>query len=284
MIYRVCLLLSLAIFISGCDWKPMTVDETTVVARVGESVLTTDELVKRDIIREGMSEDDSVQAVESFLKRWVKDRLLVMRAEFNLSDQQRDFDLKVEDYRKDLMIFAYQQAFLKENLDTSFSVDEIKAFYNDNADMFTLRENIYQLDYVSFPSDAPGLSDLEKEFFKGDNPEEFAEKAFPFSILFSIGDTTWHSFSDIVNYMPLVMGYESDFISRKKKMKYADEENVYWLRLTNVKLKESNAPVDYVESSIRSILLNQRKRTMLQNLEEKLYNDGIKKQQVEIYN
>lgn len=284
MIKKSGLALVLTFFISGCEWKATSVDETTVVARVGESVLTQDELVQRDIYREGMSDVDSAQARESFVSRWIKDQLLVKRAEFNLNEQQRDFDRKVEDYRKDLMIFAYQQAYLKENLDTSFTQEEIQAFYNENKDMFLLRENIYQLDYVSFPNDAPGLSDFEKAFFKGDDPEAFAEMSFPYANHFSMGDTTWLSFADIVNTMPILMDHESDFISRKKKMKYTDDEYVYWLVLTNVKLKENNAPVDYVESAIRSILLNQRKRTVLKNLEEKLYSDGIKKNQVEIFN
>jgi hypothetical protein len=284
MIKKSGLALVLTFFISGCEWKATSVDETTVVARVGESVLTQDELVQRDIYREGMSDVDSAQARESFVSRWIKDQLLVKRAEFNLNEQQRDFDRKVEDYRKDLMIFAYQQAYLKENLDTSFTQEEIQAFYNENKDMFLLRENIYKLDYVSFPNDAPGLSDFEKAFFKGDDPEAFAETSFPYANHFSMGDTTWLSFADIVNTMPILMDHESDFISRKKKMKYTDDEYVYWLVLTNVKLKENNAPVDYVESAIRSILLNQRKRTVLKNLEEKLYSDGIKKNQVEIFN
>lgn len=279
-------LLVLLVFLamSGCDWKRSGVENTVVLARVGESVLTEDELIRREICRPGMNEEDSTRAVYAFIQRWAKDQLLVKRAEYNLSEQQRDFDRKVEDYRRDLMIFAYKQAYLKENIDTLFNQDVINAFYTDNKDMFLLRENIYRIDYVSLPIDAPSLDELEKLFFQGSDLDDFAEKVFPFAHLLSVGDTSWLTFADVTGFMPVVSDAESDFISRKKSMKYQDDEFVYWVALNEVKLKETDAPVEFVESSIRSILLNQRKRSTLKALEEKLLNDGIKKNQVEIYN
>lgn len=278
-----CVIALLLGLFSGCDWKPTQPDDTVVVARVGESVLTLDELVQKDVYRSDMSAEDSTRAVRSYIQRWAKDQILVERARFNLSDQQQDFDKKVEDYRRDLLIFAYQQAYLKQNLDTVFSKEEIQAFYNDNKDMFTLRENIYRFDYVALPSNSPGLDDLKKRFFKADDPDDFTERVFAFAKLLSIGDTTWYSFSDVMRLMPALSEYESDFISRKKRLVHQDDETVYLVALNDVKLKETEAPVEYVESSIVTILLNQRKREVLRALEEKLLKDGIKKNQVEFY-
>lgn len=271
------------VLFSGCDWKPTQPDDAVVVARVGESVLTLDELVQKDVYRSDMSVEDSTRAVRSYIQRWAKDQILVERARFNLSDQQQDFDKKVEDYRRDLLIFAYQQAYLKQNLDTVFSKEEIQAFYNDNKDMFTLRENIYRFDYVALPTNSPGLDDLKKRFFKADDPDDFTERVFAFAKLLSIGDTSWYSFSDVMRLIPALSEYESDFISRKKRIIHQDDETVYLVALNDVKLKETEAPVEYVESSIVTILLNQRKREVLRALEEKLLKDGIKKNQVEFY-
>ncbi len=268
---------------SGCDWKPTQADDAVVVARVGQSVLTLNELEQKDVYRREMSPEDSTRAVRSYIQRWAKDQILVERAKFNLSDQQQDFDKKVEDYRRDLLIFAYQQAYLKQNLDTAFSKEEIQSFYNDNKDMFTLRENIYRFDYVALPTNSPGLDDLKKQFFKADDPDDFIEKVFAFAKLLSIGDTSWFSFSDVIRLMPSLSEYESDFISRKKRVIHEDDETIYLVALNDVKLKEALAPVEYVESSIVTILLNQRKREVLRALEEKLLKDGIKKNQVEFY-
>lgn len=269
--------------LSGCDWRSAKTDDTMVVARVGESVLTFDELTQKDVYRREMNSEDSTRAVRSYIQRWAKDQILVQRAKFNLSDQQQDFEKKVEDYRRDLLIFAYQQAYLKQNLDTVFSKEEIQAFYDENKDMFMLRENIYRFNYVALPTNTPGLDDLKKQFFKADDPDDFTERVFAFAKLLSIGDTSWYSFSDVLRFMPVMAEYESDFISRKKRVVHEDDDILYLVALNDVKLKETEAPVEYVESSIVTILLNQRKREMLRALEEKLLKDGIKKNQVEFY-
>jgi hypothetical protein len=279
------LVLSLVLFLPSCKWKATSDTGETVLARVHDKILTYRELIEREVVN-GLDADDSARVVNNYIQRWVKDQLLLNRAEFNLTDRQKQFERQIEDYRRDLLIFSYQQAFLKENLDTSISEDELSSFYNENREQFLLKENIFKVDYAVFPRNTPRFTKVEKLFFSDDekDKQDFKEQALQYARLFSLSDTIWYSFQELNRIMPVIEDNESDFISRKRRMKFEDDNNVYLIRLREAKMKESPSPLRYAESTIRSILLNKRKLQVLEALEDKLFKDGIKKNNVEIFN
>lgn len=272
------------ILLSACDWKTAKSGDTIVLARVKDKVLTWDEMKLRGFVAPNDSVD-SVAAVTRYVTRWVKNQLLLSRAEFNLPDKKKQFDFQIEDYRRDLIIYAYQQAYLSENLDTNITAEEIQQFYQENNSQFRLKENIFRVEYAVFPIDAPKISELRPLFFSSNTQdrERFLNAALQLSSKFSVEDTTWMSVSDLARDFPIVLENQNDFRAGKRKMRFSDEQNVYFFNILEYKLKETDAPMAYVESTIRSILLNKRKLEVLDNLEHKIFKDGLSKNAAEIF-
>jgi len=274
----------IALHLGSCDFTFRKDSNVAVLARVNEKVLTWEEIRIRGVEIPNDSLD-SVQVVNRFVNRWVKDQLLLQRAEFNLTEQQKQFDLQIEDYRRDLMIFAYQQAFLSENLDTIIDQEEINRYYDENRSQFLLKENIFRVEYAVFPNDVPNLRKIENLFFsnKENDREELFDIAVQAAQMYFTDDTIWMNFNELMRELPVIQGHSNEFLVRKNKLRFSDDLYVYFINILEYKLKESEAPMTYVERSIRSILMNKRRLEILEKLEQKIFKDGITKNVAEIY-
>ncbi|MCC5916655.1 MAG: peptidyl-prolyl cis-trans isomerase [Cryomorphaceae bacterium] len=284
MTIRKALLMLLLISFTSCEYFQKQEGEGIVFARVLDKTLTYQEFLDREL---NIPKDsaDSVRFINRYVNRWVKDQLLLDRAEFNLSEQQKLFDWQIEDYRRDLLIFAYHQEYLKQNLDTVLSREVIEGYYDKNKEQFTLSEKIFQVEFAEFPANLSNNNRLKQLFFsaKATDREKFMDLALQYARNISVDDTVWYSFQDFVKLLPLLEGMESEISAGKTKIEISDEKSTYLVQLTAIRPKGSPAPLHYVESTIQSILLNQRKLQTLERLEQKLFKDGLSKNAVEIF-
>ena len=49
-----------------------------------------------------------------FIEKWVRNQLLLNKAEINLTDEEKNVELQIENYRSSLLIYAYQQSYLRQ--------------------------------------------------------------------------------------------------------------------------------------------------------------------------
>ena len=71
--------------------------EKTVVAEVGTRQLYSDDI--GEVIPAGTSKEDSILMTEDYIKKWVKQELLIQKAEENLTPEQKDLASELQDYR-----------------------------------------------------------------------------------------------------------------------------------------------------------------------------------------
>lgn len=72
---------------------------------------------------------------------------------------------------------------------------------------------------------------------------------------------------------------------RKTFITNNDQSNksIYYVQIKDVLKPTENAPIEYVESTLKQIILNQRKLEFVKKLESDVINTGIKNKQFEIY-
>ena len=75
------------------------------MARVFDKYLYLDEI--RSIIPRSVSSEDSITMANSYVNNWVRQSLILHKAEINLSADQNVFEKQLEDYRRSLIIFEY---------------------------------------------------------------------------------------------------------------------------------------------------------------------------------
>jgi hypothetical protein len=191
--------------------------EQEPVAQVFDKVLTQQDLL--EIIPENISGNDSIQFVQNFINNWIKEQVIIHKAELNLKEEEKAFDKKLEEYRKSLLIYQYEKQLIAQKLDTNVSDAEIEQYYKDNPQNFELKENIIQGIYIKVRNEAPNIDQLKKWLFYQYNDENKAniqEYITQFAEDFFINDSTsWVQFSDVLKNIPIKPYNEEDFLKKK---------------------------------------------------------------------
>ena len=98
-----------------------------------------------------------------------------------------------------------------------------------------------------------------------------------------LGDTNWIRFDDLLKDLPLPADNQELFLSTRKYVEIEDSSNVYLVNIRAYKIKESQSPLAFEKTRIRSIILNQRKLALLAKMEEDSYLDALNKKEFEIF-
>ena len=96
------------LFFVSCDTLFSNKPNYEVVARVGSKKLTVLELQMS--IPASIKKVDSISFAQNYIEKWVKNQLLLEKAEINLDKvTQRSIGLMIDNYRTSLLLFKYQQ-------------------------------------------------------------------------------------------------------------------------------------------------------------------------------
>ncbi|HPF94091.1 MAG TPA: hypothetical protein PLV65_09135, partial [Tenuifilaceae bacterium] len=155
------------LLVTGCIQQNK--DNGEPIARVYDKYLYANEI--EDIFPENISQNDSIQLLMAYADRWVRKQLLVNRAEKNLSDAQKNVTKQIEDYRSSLLIFKYEQEFIRQRLDTIVSDEEVELFYSENSSNFILNESIVKALFIKIRMDDPYYEKI-KSLYKSNKEED----------------------------------------------------------------------------------------------------------------
>ena len=255
-------------------------EKREVLAKAGKSTLYLEDL--EEILIGKQNYTDSIEAIEKYVDTWVKNQILLQKAEYNLGDQKSEFEKQIEQYRRDLLIFAYQQEYLKQNLDTIITDAELQSYYDLNKENFFLKENILIADFAVFPVSVPKKKDLIKNFNSSNKKdiENFNQAALKYAKAFSIDDPSWISQVELAKIIP-TNTIDNQWASNKTFV-VEDSLNIYFLKINDYKRMGEASPLYYVENTIRSILLNKKKLELQKKLEDDIIQRAYKNDEIEI--
>ena len=266
----------------GCNLIDTPTEEGTSIARVYNTYLFLEDVLPQ--IPKGLPEEDSVLLLQNIIYKWGREQLLIKKAEFNLQDDVSDIDDLVENYRNDLLKFAYQQEYVDDHLDTLISEEEMNTYYLENAQNYELKENILKARYYLFPKD---MDDLKKtrRWFLGNSKSyqnKFEDAVFNYALISIEDDTSWIPFEELVKVIPLKTYNQQEFLARNKKVTLEDSLGLYCLEIQEYKIKDDVSPLPYVKETLRSVILNQRKLDLIRKMEEDIFNAAYEKKDFEI--
>ena len=109
------------------------------------------------------------------IDKWIRKQLLLEKAELNLTPSQKDVEIQLNDYRSSLLIYKYEQEWIKQNLDTVVAENEIREYYKLYSGNFILDENILKALYVKIPVFSPNI-DKVKKWYKSDKNDDLTSK------------------------------------------------------------------------------------------------------------
>lgn len=134
----------------GCREMPtVTVGGGRTLAKAGGATLDEQELGRA--LPAGLTGDDSVAFAELYVRKWIGKQLKLSEAEQLFSASADDIEAKVEAYRQSLLIRKLDQFYVDERIDTTFTEEDIAAYYNAHKAEFKLDRPLVKGRIVRFP-------------------------------------------------------------------------------------------------------------------------------------
>lgn len=268
-------------YIKDLQKKPV---EPQAVARVGEEYLYKADIEK--ILPKNYTFEDSVRVASSFVNSWALKKLLMKRAEENISNQQKqEFETLVNEYRADLYTQSYKEMLVSNQLSKQITPQEQEEFYQTNKDIFKLNEILLKLRYIQARDEQDLSKKTIEKFKKFDNQSKKELDSLSLQFVSSyLNDSVWVRAADVYQKLPFLQekienkgSHYSQYFEKK------DSTGVYLVKITDLLTRKDYPPLEYVEPTLNQIIINQRKNEYVQQLEKDIINTAIKRKQFEVY-
>lgn len=274
----------LCLLLTSCNFFKST-DNRKPIARVNDSYLYEADVA--EVVPLGASKEDSIIMVNAYINRWARQLLLMDGAMLNISEnKQKDFSKLVEQYKNDLYTKAYLEGLVKKSIDTSVNVAEAEVFYEANKESFKLNDDLLQFRYISLPSNYKDIDTIKNRLkrFKANDKRYLDSISVQFKS-YSLNDSIWIKVSQVIEKVPVVtVTNKNELLKKTNFLQLKDSLNLYLMQVNDVRLQNDYAPLDYVKTSIKQIVINKRKLELIKQLENDITKDAIKNNQFEIYN
>ncbi len=259
-------------------------EDAAPIARVHDIYLYKKDL--QSVIDGVKSTKDSADIAQRYIDSWIKKQLLVYEAENNMDIDVKDIDKRVQEYKYQLLIYAYQRNFIEKNLDTLVTQAQIQAYYAENQRNFELKQNIVKGMLLKVPKSAIKLDEL-RAWLRSDSEdasEHVKSYAYGLADARTISDTTWLDFEEIIAGTPFVNNPNRiQLLGKNKNLEVADEDFLYFLKIIDYKIADQISPLLYLRNQIIDIILNKRKIDLQDKYEDAILDKAEKEKSIEIF-
>lgn len=265
------LMLALA-FISCQSGKNGNGDK--IVATVYDKNLYQSDL--QSVLYEGINATDSLVRTKAFIDNWIRRQLLIHQAENDIDKSELDFSRQIEDYRNSLIIYKYESKLIDNNLDTIVSDIEISNYFKSNSSNFKLGNNIARIAVVVFDKKSVKKWQLTQlmnsETLLIDSIRSMAEK---YCVSYDLNVDEWHIFEEIVEKYDLNAS-QVGFLQKNQFLRFDRDENTYLFRMCEYRKIGEDSPLEMEKEAIRYIILNMRKKALIDKMNNNLYNQAVR--------
>ena len=256
-------------------------DEREVIAKTKTQVLYKDDVL--DALPISLSPEDSITFVKSFVENSLHFTLLYEVADNNVSDNDSSLAKRVDLFRKELYINAYEQMFLQQKLDTLIPQKEIDEYYELHKNEYLLEHSVVKPIFIVFPlTKEREIAEVEKLFFPKKEIDLDALKDFCFQHCqkFSFANQ-WVDLNALKQELPFEVRNEAFPVG--KSLKFEDTANVFFVKIEEQRGAGNRMPIELAHDKIAKTILQSRKVEMLKNMREKVFQDATRKKQYEVF-
>jgi uncharacterized protein YaeQ len=270
------LFLVILLALLGCrKRKSLNIINEEPVAVVYKNYLYPSDLKR--IIANTVNPADSAAKVSGYIDSWIKKQLILSKAELNLTDDEKDVENQLEDYRASLLIYKYKQNYIEQKLDTTIEDASIQGYYEQHPQDFKLINNVVKAIYIKIALQAPDVSKIKWAFRSSkENDMKFVQQYCKANAkVYDTFNEDWILFNDLLKELPAKINSQEDFLQRNKYIDAQDSAFLYLVQIKEFKLKNDISPLVFVHNNVKTILLNKKKLDLLNNLEKNIYEDAI---------
>lgn len=271
----------IVLFLAGCSNRPEKSTEKPL-ARVHDKYLFPGDL--NGVVPVGISSNDSASIVKDFIEKWIRNQLLLNKAEINLTEEEKDVQAQIENYRSSLLIYAYQQSYLRQELDTLVGDQEIENYYKENQSNFVLGEPLMKGLFIKLPAKSPEMYKL-RQWYRSDDAENIKlleGYCFKYAAVYDHFNEGWVNLNEVLRMIPSGEMYKNT-LEYRKYLEVKDNDNYYFLNIKEIAPEGTVTPFDLVKNDIHYIILNKRKVQLINELDVSIYSDAQNHEHFTIY-
>jgi len=234
------------------------------------------------MLPEGITKEDSTVIINTFVRYWMREMALLHEAEQNIPTDL-NIEKLVADYRSSLIKNNYENIVMNRLLDSTVTTVQLQEFYEKNKAQYELETPILRCRFIKAPRNAPA-SDKAQDWWNSNKGGDFAELSrwcSQHAAVHHMQDSAWHKVDDIAAYMPQGT-LTVDNVDDRRDFIQRDEDFVYYFKLLELVRKKEIAPLSYIESQARKVILHKRKTQLLEELKDKLYEEALRKNNVKL--
>lgn len=252
-----------------------------LLARVHEKELRLSDL--EGMFADNATAEDSALVIRAFVNRWSRDAAIQWEAERNLP-LDLNIDRLVRDYRASLVSSHYEEVLVGAMLDSTISQQQLEAYYDEHKSQYQLERPIVRCLFIRVPYPLQDEAKLQQLWNNGRIQDSVALREYcsRFAEVALLDSDDWYSLDDVAAQLPegvLTAGN----VDKKGEFSMREGSYRYYFRLLGVKPRLEIAPLSYVEEQARRVILHNRKRQVLQEAREEIFNREVRRNNIETF-
>ena len=256
--------------LNSCKTIMSFVHDGKVVAEVGPEKLYDTDLAA--FIPDGISAEDSTRLALQYINSWATDMVFNDVVDRELSKSEKNVTKELEDYRRSLLKYRYEQKYINQRLDTAVTDGQIEKYYEDHIENFRLALPIAKAKFLCISADSPNLNIIKKKLLSSDADDIMDGDSLTYSsaLRYNFFGGGW------VNMVRLSREFGTDYGSLLAVMKDGMVEipdgsgNLNIAFVSEMMRAGQTGPVEYFKEQIKDILLSTRKQALISGLERDL--------------
>lgn len=271
------------ILLQGCT---ETVDHRgkTPLVQVGDNFLYKEDVTLA--IPPGVSKKDSADIADKFIRNWIDDMLLFVKAEGNIPDDAK-IDELVKSYRMQLITHTYLEQIVSQEVEGNISDSEIEEFYNKNKNIFLVSEPYVKGLFIKVPKTASGISKV-KQWYK-DKSEVSIDRLEKYGLRNAVDYEyfydRWRPLNEILLRLPLKEGEkEKIFMQKDKNLEVSDSAFYYFLHMEEFLKEGEILPLEYAGKEVKEMIMNTKRVEFISKMKNDLYNEASENNDIKYFN
>jgi hypothetical protein len=266
--------------LASCNWGD---DRAELIVEIGDNQLTRKEV--SDVVPDNSTAEDSAALADHYIQDWITKQLIIAKAENSLPDDLKSFEEMIENYRSSLLIYAFEQEWVRQKLDTVVSDQEIEQYYNDNEKNFQLKDYILKVKFSAIAADNKQIPALKK-VFNSSKPEDLVkwqQLCVELGASYYFNEEEWLKWDEFMRQVPLEVYDIEGFLKKKNTIEFEKENNLYLISITDYQLAGTKSPISFEREKIRAMIINKRKLTLLENMRRDIYTKAQQDGDIKLY-
>ena len=277
-------LLLLPALLGSCNAVSSLIHDDQVVAKVGKNKLYKSELER--FIPNMIPAEDSIRLAEQYINTWAMDLLYLDVAERELSKGELDVSVELEDFRRSLLKYRYEQRYINDRLDTLITDEQIRSYYEAHQSDFELKRPVMKARFVDVMKDSPNKDAILKMMSSDeyDDLQRADTLAKSTALRYFDSSDTWMDANEVAKYFGLDHTQMLTYLRWDNTIRYepADRADLMVAYVCDIRYN-GPAPLDYCVPRIRDILMSARKHDLMNSLERDLLENALESKQFVVY-